>query len=74
MAAHDLRNPLTAIYGLLQLLRDEPEIPPKQHREFVSVMIEACEGMVPMIEDRLDLSAIEAGTLRLKITAVVLKP
>ena len=74
MAAHDLRNPLTAIYGLLQLLRDEPELPPKQHREFVSLMIEACEGMVPMIEDLLDLSAIEAGTLRLKITAVLLKP
>lgn len=74
MAAHDLRNPLTAIYGLLQLLRDEPDMPQERHREFVSVMIEACEGMVPMIEDLLDLSAIEAGTLRLKITAVLLKP
>jgi hypothetical protein len=36
----------------------------------VGLMIGACEGMVPLIDDLLDLSAIEDGTIRLNFLPV----
>jgi hypothetical protein len=73
MAAHDLRSPLAGIYALLQLMRDDPSLSAGNH-EMVDLMLGACEGMIPLIGDLLDLSAIEAGTLRLNFAPVLLRP
>jgi hypothetical protein len=73
-AAHDLRNPLSAIYGLLQVLRGDPEMRPGERSELVGLMIDACEGMIPMIDDLLDISAIAEGTVRMEFVEAPLRP
>jgi len=73
MAAHDLRSPLSGVYGLLQMMRDDPALS-EDHRELVALMIDTCEGMVPLIDDLLDLAAVELGTLRLNLAPVSIRP
>jgi signal transduction histidine kinase len=64
--AHDLRNPV----GLIQLctdllMRDEVKLG-QDERELVQMIREASASMARMVNDVLDLTAIESGTLRLK--------
>jgi signal transduction histidine kinase len=73
MAAHDLRSPLSGINGLLHLMRDDPSLS-EENRKMVDLMIGACEGMVPLLDDLLDLSAIEAGTIKLSFAPVSVRP
>ena len=67
MAAHDLRNPITVVKGYLAILLDNllGNIPDPQ-REIMAKMDKACETMLALINDLLDVSAIEAGELKLK--------
>lgn len=67
IAAHDLRNPLTVIKGHLELLNDNllGEISAVQ-RESVKNMIEYCDNMLNLINNLLDVSAIESGVIELK--------
>ena len=67
MAAHDLRNPITVVKGYLAILLDDllGEIPGPQ-REIMAKMDKACQTMLSLIDDLLDVSAIEAGALQLK--------
>ena len=74
MAAHDLRSPLSGINGLLQIMRDDPSLSGEQRLEMVNLMIEACAGMVPLIDDLLDMAAIEAGTISLNYAPVSIRP
>ena len=66
MAAHDLRNPIGAIRAYSSLLLD-PEVPLAAERQtqFLTGIKESCDFMLALIDDLLDLSAIEAGQLRL---------
>lgn len=64
--AHDLRNPI----GLIQLctnllLPDEAKLGPDE-RELLQMIRDASASMSRLVNDVLDLSAIESGTLRLK--------
>ena len=65
MAAHDLRNPIGAIrsYATL-LLDDEMVLTPEQRHTFLERIRASSEFMLALINDLLDLSAIEAGQLR----------
>ena len=66
MAAHDLRNPIGAIRAYSSLLLDpDVPIPPVRQRRFLEGITESCDFMLALIDDLLDLSAIEAGQLRL---------
>jgi len=66
MAAHDLRHPLTVIKGNLGLLMggafgEAPEIPGKAFER----MDRACRSMLAIIDDLLDVHAIESGRVDL---------
>jgi signal transduction histidine kinase len=64
MAAHDLRNPITAIQGFSSLLLEDEEAPlVEEHREFVEMIREASQGMFELVNDLLDVSVIEQGRL-----------
>ena len=64
MAAHDLRNPITAIQGFSSLLLGDDEEPlHEEHREFVEMIHEASQGMFELVNDLLDVSVIEQGQL-----------
>ena len=65
--SHELRTPLNAMLGFAQLLEMDQRSPlsPNQ-RPWVSQIQQAGWHLLEMINDVLDLSRIEAGTLRLQ--------
>lgn len=72
MAAHDLRSPITVVLGFTDLLLDE-RTPPEDHREFIEVIRESMHDMLALLNDLLDISAIDSGNLKLRTTEVNLK-
>ena len=65
MAAHDLRNPLGIVYGYSQILAEDPDLSAEETAEMIATIHRAAAFMRGLIDDLLDLTAIEAGTLRL---------
>jgi protein-histidine pros-kinase len=71
MVAHDLRTPLSVIGGYAELLTTlAPTEPLADHKKIVDVIEHAAKMMRRIVDDLLDWSAIEAGTLRLARRAV----
>jgi len=68
MAAHDLRNPLTAIRGFSELLLDKEAGPLNDWQlECLQMIHEAGENMLTLVNDLLDISVIESGKLELQL-------
>ena len=66
MAAHDLRTPLSVVLGYAELLTTvSADDPMHQHRDIVDVIHRTAKLMQHILDDLLDWSAIESGTLRL---------
>ncbi len=65
MAAHDLRTPITVIQGFTDLLV-HPRSQPEDTREFVSIIRETLDQMLSLLDDILDITAIESGKLTLR--------
>ena len=73
MAAHDLRNPLGVIMTYAEFLAEEAaDVLNEEQREFVANIKESSEFLLKMINDLLDISAIESGKLRLDLAPVSL--
>ena len=67
MAAHDLRNPLSAIRIYTEFLLDEVGAAlTAEHREFLTIVCSSSEFMLRLIEDFLDVATIASGKLRLE--------
>jgi signal transduction histidine kinase len=69
MAAHDLRTPITIVQGFTDLLLD-PRTPPEDYKEFVSVIRTTMHDMLSLLNNILDITAIESGRLTLKPSKV----
>ena len=71
IAAHDLKSPLSVIKGNLELLADGlfGEVAPQQQGVFGRMLV-TCQQMLTLINDLLDVSAIESGKLSLRCLAV----
>lgn len=68
MAAHDLRNPLAAVLGYAAfVLEDEQRLSPDQ-RGLMRRIVANARLMLAIVEDALDFSAIESGTVRLDLS------
>ena len=67
MAAHDLRNPLSAIKNFSEFLSEElsPLLTPRQ-ADFFQIISTSSKFMIGLINDLLDISAIESGHLSLE--------
>lgn len=66
MAAHDLRNPLGVILTYSDFLESEAfDVLDDDQRDFVSTIKSTSEFMLHLINDLLDVSAIESGQLQL---------
>ncbi|MFC1591425.1 ATP-binding protein [Thermodesulfobacteriota bacterium] len=67
MAAHDLRNPLTAVRGYSELLSAGAKgNMSDEHREFLKIIHQTSDEMLRMVNDLLDVSVIESGSLALQ--------
>jgi two-component system phosphate regulon sensor histidine kinase PhoR len=61
--SHELRTPLTAIITFVETLEDGAAEDPANSRRFLAVIRRNAERMRDLINDILELSAIEAGTV-----------
>jgi two-component sensor histidine kinase len=73
--SHELRTPLNAILGFAQVLdkANDPPLPGKQ-RESVAHILQGGHHLLGLINEVLDLSAIEAGRLHVDLADVPLAP
>jgi signal transduction histidine kinase len=68
MAAHDLRNPLQGILSYSDfLLNDLAEKLDADHAEFLTAIRDQSQFMSRLVDDLLDVSAIESGKLQLDL-------
>jgi signal transduction histidine kinase len=76
MAAHDMRNPISTIRNLTDLILDEElgGVSPEERTEFLEMISGACEDMLALIDDLLDIAAIASGRLELSLVEAPLKP
>ena len=69
MISHELRTPLTSIKGFATtLLADDVQWQPPSQRDFLQTINEEADKLGDLIEQLLDLSRLEAGTLRIVAT------
>lgn len=64
MLSHDLKSPITAIVGSMDLVR-EGRLGPvnKEQREFLDDAVESCSELVDMIDTLLDIHKFESGKM-----------
>lgn len=67
--AHDLRNPLTAMLGNLEMLRQQP-LAASGSGERIETLLRQVARINAMVDDLLDASNIESGRLALRIVPV----
>jgi len=67
---HELRTPLTSIRSFSEILRDHPDLPDAERREFLDVVVTETERLTRLINQLLDLSKIEAGETALAMAPV----
>lgn len=63
--SHDLRTPLTLITGYGEVMRD---IPGENTPENVQIIIDEATRLSTLVSDLIDISKIEAGTMKLEAT------
>jgi signal transduction histidine kinase len=61
-ASHEFRTPLTSIYGLAQLLEEDPELP-EGARDMAEMISTEAADLSRMVEDLLTSARLEAGAL-----------
>jgi signal transduction histidine kinase len=66
IAAHDLRNPIGAVLNLAQMLREDFDAFSEEDKlDSLATISEASQIMLNLVNDLLDVSAIESGSLKL---------
>mgnify|MGYP001007992843 CR=1 FL=1 len=66
--SHELRTPAASIKGYAETLLDGALDDPDNARDFVRIMAEDADRLAKLIEDLLDLSAIESGKMSRDVT------
>ncbi len=72
--SHELRTPLTSIIAFVETLQDGALDDPENSRRFLSIISKNAARMHNLIDDILELSAIEAGNVIVEIKNVQLYP
>jgi signal transduction histidine kinase len=67
MAAHDLRNPIVSILGFADVLRSEQDLNSHESQRYLNIISSACNKMLDLISDTLDVTVIESGELVLNL-------
>ena len=67
--SHDLRTPLTLITGYGEVMKD---IPGENTPENIQIIIDEATRLTSLVNDLIDISKIEAGTMKLEATVFCL--
>lgn len=67
--SHEIRTPLNSIVGFSDLLKDLEAFSSEEVKEFVETINVNCTLLLALINDILDLSRIESGTMEFKFAA-----
>lgn len=63
--SHEIRSPLSAILGFTELLSEDESASPKQ-KKYVEIIRRNGNSLTKLVDDVLDLSKVEAGSLKLE--------
>lgn len=74
IAAHDLKNPLTGLRGMLEILDVDDELPRDYRAKMLTVMRTSVERMFEIVSKFLDVNAIEQGVVIPNAEAFVVMP
>lgn len=74
MAAHDLRNPLTANAGFIAFLIEDSEGMSEDNLMLLDRLRSNSRYMLRLVNDVLDFAAIESGNVRLNLEETALEP
>ncbi len=67
--SHELRTPLTNIRSYAETLVDNAgQLPPKQEKQFLGVILNESDRMVHIVQDLLTLSRFDSGNTDLRLT------
>lgn len=64
--SHEIRTPMNGIFGVLQVLRNNPSLSADQ-RKLLDAAISASRQLGAVVDDVLDMSKLESGKMRLEI-------
>jgi signal transduction histidine kinase len=67
IVAHDLKNPLNGIKGIAEVLLKDVTLTGEQIREFYENIFESSQKMFALIENLLNVNAIERGAIQMTI-------
>ncbi|MBK9710334.1 MAG: response regulator [Kouleothrix sp.] len=72
IVSHELRTPLTSIRGSLQLVLGRPQHPElaPRTRELLDISLKNSERLIRLINDILDISKIEQGSIQLRRVSI----
>ncbi|MCS6808416.1 MAG: ATP-binding protein [Bacteroidota bacterium] len=73
IVSHDLRNPLSAIHGLAELIATELTENP-QVRQVAQQIVKSSERMLELVTNLLDVSRLEQGGMQFLITSIDVAP
>lgn len=74
IAAHELKTPLTSIHGFSQLLQDRSVVENTERRnKYLSIMDHESKRLAKLVNEILDLSRIDLGTVKLNLEPVDVK-
>lgn len=74
MVAHDLRSPMTNVYGTLRMIEELPEDKTLDatYRKLVSIAVRSCTAMRELLELYLDLAKFDARMMPVRLERVSL--
>lgn len=70
VASHDLRNPVAAIAGLAEFLKEDYKTFNPEHKEIIDCIEEASKSVVTLLNELLDLSALDSGKLNVNLESL----
>jgi signal transduction histidine kinase len=70
MLSHDLKNPITAVIGSIDIMREGRLGPVNdEQEEYLQSAIDSCNEVVTMVDNLLDVQRFESGKMPMKISA-----
>jgi signal transduction histidine kinase len=68
MLSHDMKNPLTAVIGSIDIIREEClGAVNEEQKDYLQSAIDSCNEVVIMIDNLLDIKKFEAGKIQMEI-------